>query len=402
MTISNYYEIITDMKNQNTEYRKPDAQMPTDADIMNAIQADMQALIPPPQVKVDIFKSLNFASSSSGAVAGSLISMIKKSAIPIAAGLAIYFASTLNHNNIELQNKQMKIAQDYITKTYKTTDKNSNEVAEPNKLSSIPMTSSKSVDVNTNHKVKHSASPNHSSFSSNTENIAAKTEEQISTTNESIDTQIATNNLMESRNILANSLIQSKSFHGLTTKTNFASNYRSMPSIGFENSNSTKAGFTLTLRGLASSTFAENYNFSSSLGNSFAFGIYTPLSGSDQFSIGIEGGREPFQKKFFDKYSQGELSYIDNPNTIWGAIGVKMRLSDFELGGIEFHPYSSVLLGAGAIGPMGRISAGIEHNISSNISAFVAAEGATMLYNNRVNWYSSNKFGLTFGLNYQF
>ena len=399
------------MNIQNSEYRNRKSQMPTDENITRAILSDTKAFTPPAIAKVEIMKSLNFATGTSGFTggsAGSILTLAKKSAIPIAAGIAIYFAAIYNHNestNVATQAKSVAPIEN-VQSSNPANQSLSNNVAVSsptgsNSLATVPMPSSKSSDLATISKKK--VSP----FSSNSPNNTIAPTTATAIDNEKIDqtsnefAAVNTENRSAPRLSLAYSNISVNSKVNLSSDLSYGANYRSLSPMELGN-NSNKKGFTLSVRGLASSSFADNYNFSSSLANSFAIGVYSALSGSDQFSIGVEAGCEPFQKKYFDKYTPNQISYIDNPNTIWGAIGMRMKLSDMDFAGMTLRPYASVLLGAGAIGPMGRVAFGIDQNLGSNVSAFVAAEAATMLYNNRVNWYTSNKFGLTFGLNYKF
>ncbi|MDD3125743.1 MAG: hypothetical protein PHV24_08000, partial [Candidatus Kapabacteria bacterium] len=138
-----------------------------------------------------------------------------------------------------------------------------------------------------------------------------------------------------------------------------------------------------------------------SLDNSFAVGVYTPISGSN-LQIGLEVGREEFSKKYFDRYDAHQELYTGALRTFWGAVAVKYISDQTQFLGLNLQPYASVMLGAGEIGPMGRFSAGVTKSISGSTSAFFGIEGSTMLYNNKYSWYGSNKLGLTFGLNYSF
>lgn len=158
---------------------------------------------------------------------------------------------------------------------------------------------------------------------------------------------------------------------------------------------------TLSLRGISS----ENLNLQNSSAvqtNSFALGIYTPLSQNSDFKIGLEVGREPFDKKYFDRGNPNEIIAEKSVNTFWGALAINYSYSGKSGRGIAggLKPTVSLMLGAGEIGPTVRSSIGLEQSISRNVSAYVGIEGSAMFYNNRYNWFSSRNFGITAGVNY--
>ncbi len=364
-----------------------------DEEIYRLLREENKYMTPPPQVRQNLINSVRMINKSAGlsTASGTLSGIIKKVGIPIAAGIAMYFSVLYMNNDADnaanIPNPQ-----------------HSNATAQ-----SVQIPSNKAIPI-------VSSIENHSANNNSTINISSKTASTNSAINsnitdlssstiddkpELIDNRItniqnASSNLIDGINY---SYINSEYYSPNKPQTDgiSLSNLLNTNSIDYKSSDR----YVISVRGMAGTTFADNYNASSSIPNSLALGIYKSISGSDNLSIGLEFGREPYQKKFFNKYEPNQLEYVDNPNTIWGAVGVKYRIAEWNIAGLALTPFTGLLLGAGEIGPMGRLNIGIDQQITNRISVTIGAEFSTMLYNNKVQWYSSNKFGITAGINYQ-
>lgn len=374
-----------------------------DENIYRLLRSEKKYMTPPPEVRSSLIKSVRLINKASGNSV-SLSGIIRKAGIPLAAGIAMYFSVIyMNKNNdTELLSNSQK------NSTNIETVKSSN--------SATPIVSSiETVQTNPASNNPHSSKSSHSISSNdlaNSSNLINRNKSIINNgTNrpESIDNSINTKsaNVLASAGIASNNLIDELNYSYISTDS-----YSPIrPQIGkFSLANllntdniTTRTGdkYMISIRGMAGTTFTENYNATSSIPNSFALGVYKSISGSDNLLIGLEFGREPFQKKFFNKYEPNQIEYVDNPNTIWGAIGIKYQIAELNIAGLAITPFSGLLLGAGEIGPMGRLNIGIDQQITNRISVTIGAEMSTMLYNNKVQWYSSNKFGITAGINYQ-
>lgn len=379
--------------------------MPTDEEISNAIRNDFEAFVPPASSKEEILKALNI-NGKVGKLAPTWYSRsLKRYGAVAAAGLALFVASYFGNNteNSPLDyNAPAKSAVETKISQPVTPQKHNNNIC------SVPMVSSVETKIDKNSNDRRSPFDAAQTLSSGsaekqyTESIA----DNSNTLPASAEAQSQAN--------IDNAQPENEHIYALRPYGNgeekfsqpiSASLYENTDEYGFitphfRNSNG-KAGVTLSIRGMAAENFASQPNFGSSLGNSFAVGVYTPISGSD-LQIGLEVGREEFSKKYFDRYDAHQELYTGAQQSFWGAVAVKYISDQTQFLGLNLQPYASLMLGAGEIGPMGRFSAGVTKSISGSTSAFFGIEGATMLYNNKYSWYGSNKLGLTFGLNYSF
>lgn len=374
--------------------------------IDKCIEQDFEAFNPPTEMKNNVFKGLGLSIPTNTIVnvaTKAPFAFWKKVAAPIAAALFMgllsynYFANTdntlpqanqLNHSNAAGKsysaNKQITIA--------KGTD---SKVSYP--VSSNKSNNYKAISIKHNSK-KYSNfdSDNSASNVNNSNNIIDN-----SSNNPNTDVAVNISPAIERINPInysrtnqgnaANpSPVEIGGRHGLTQEFTL-----------FREEFTLRNGF-LTLRGLAGTTFASNFDFNNSLLNSVAIGYYTNMLSSENLSLGIEGGYEPFEKKYFDKWEPGKLVSVDNPNIFWGALAIRYSTNSSIFSGIDAVPFSTFMLGASEIGPMGRLLVGLDYSISKAMNLYTAIDGSMAFYQNKVEWLTSKKLSFTFGASYHF
>lgn len=375
-----------------------------DEEIYRSLRSEKEYMTPPPQVRASLIKSvrlINKASGNSGALSG----IIRKAGIPLAAGIAMYFSVIYMNNN----NEPPTSIADINTMPVATANSTSNLVVAPivSSIETIPTNSSSENQHNSNSingSISNYLAQNTNTINRNKSDINYDSNKPVSV-DKVLNTQL--DNILSSAGIASSNLIDELNYSNISAES-YSPNRPQVGRISLANllnsSNiASRAGdkYMISVRSMAGTTFADNYNTTSSIANSFALGVYKSISGSDNLLIGLEFGREPYQKKFFNKYEPNQIEYVDNPNTIWGGVGIKYQITEWNIAGLAITPFSSLLLGAGEIGPMGRFNIGIDQQITNRVSVTIGAEMSTMLYNNKVQWYSSNKFGITAGINYQ-
>lgn len=136
--------------------------------------------------------------------------------------------------------------------------------------------------------------------------------------------------------------------------------------------------------------------------SNIALGMYfrTPY---DFLSIGPEFGNEPFSQRFIHSENGKRYIYEQLPSVWWAGAGFMASMSNKIDGLFGAVPFGKLFLGATELGPMGKLSAGLQWKSDSwGLGAFLGVEGSMMAYQNQSRWYSSEKLGITYGLTIQF
>jgi hypothetical protein len=133
--------------------------------------------------------------------------------------------------------------------------------------------------------------------------------------------------------------------------------------------------------------------------NNMSIGLGYELD--ENHSVGIEIGQENFQQKY-DGANGAEKYHIDqNYLAFWGGAYYQYTFEKSDdLAGIQ--PFARVFLGATQVGPVQKNMVGIQYRYKNHFSLYGGLETTVLLYRFQNNYFSSQKFGLTYGLNVHF
>ncbi len=169
--------------------------------------------------------------------------------------------------------------------------------------------------------------------------------------------------------------------------------------------NSFNNKFELRFRQLASTNaikFDDNVteiierNNSQNITDQYAIAIYYNLD--ENQAIGLEFGIERYPQ-IFDHKNLGK--YYQNPRIFWIGAGYKLSLQDL---GIEktLYPYTQLELCYTTIGPIIRPQVGLVFKPINEFSIFAGYEAAMLFYNVDGKILNSGKYGLIYGLSFNF
>lgn len=160
-----------------------------------------------------------------------------------------------------------------------------------------------------------------------------------------------------------------------------------------------KFSLSIGIRGLTSQSFPNPQLIQASetdfLNN---IAISSLINITDNFSVGVEGGRENFGLQFSETIAPNTtVSYEKNPALLWGGLSVQGRTNPIEsFWGIR--PYLRTVVGGAPIGLLGKVIGGIELPITPTFSMSLATEGTFLQYSLQQNAFSTRKFGITYGV----
>lgn len=128
-----------------------------------------------------------------------------------------------------------------------------------------------------------------------------------------------------------------------------------------------------------------------------AVGLFARLGDRDR--IGIEFGQEDFYQRYDETLENGDIiRHEQDPILLWG--GVAYRRTLLEAGG--FAPYAQALIGATRSGPAGRLSLGTAFTLAPGLQAFASAEVGGLAYRFNGAWFTSPKYGFSYGASFEF
>lgn len=116
-------------------------------------------------------------------------------------------------------------------------------------------------------------------------------------------------------------------------------------------------------------------------------------------SSGIEVRRETFFQKFDFRDDNNLLTIIEQqPNftTVYLTGKYSHNLDDV------ISPYIQLSAGANQVGVVGKLSAGVNYNLTNDFGILLGVENANMVYGFKGNTFYSSKIGFLWGLNFKF
>jgi hypothetical protein len=162
-----------------------------------------------------------------------------------------------------------------------------------------------------------------------------------------------------------------------------------------------QAGYTVQVRSFAMRSFPTGRAPSQSapLFENMSVGVLHALGDHDR--VGVEVGQESFSQVFHGIDSGRSVRYEQNPILPWAGGVYQRRWGAIEgLGGIG--PFLQLFGGGTRLGPLGRITLGIEYSPGDRVSFMLGADGSALLYRSEGLWYGTTKLGVSYGTSITF
>ncbi len=184
--------------------------------------------------------------------------------------------------------------------------------------------------------------------------------------------------------------------------------HNSRNSLGWLKTNSTRFGSATDADAPANSFFVElrsfraqsfpNLNISPLVDpplNNVAAALYYRLDESQ--SLGIQLGQEHLLQRFEEALGLGLVRTEQNFLALWYGASYDCMFDELDVAGSP-RPYVNGTAALNRTGPMARVTGGLQWQISNGLGLRSAAEVSTAVYRHAGRWFSSEKFGFSFGL----
>lgn len=131
--------------------------------------------------------------------------------------------------------------------------------------------------------------------------------------------------------------------------------------------------------------------------NNFALNVSYHFD--DHQSLGLNVGREALQ--LYDVKQEGKIFKFERqPNILWAGINYRYSFGElFEL--VPISPYSELTIGGTKYGPIGKLSVGMNYNISNSIQFGFGYEFTSLVYTEFSTYKITNKSGLIYNISYK-
>lgn len=156
---------------------------------------------------------------------------------------------------------------------------------------------------------------------------------------------------------------------------------------------------TLRLRSLASGlpsgqTIPSNVTEAILPNTSVAFMV--PLA--EGHALGLEMGSETFRQRYSGIVGNRTVEYSQTPVLFW--MGATYHLSPFEIDVVDgLRPFLDLTAAyAYSQGPLGRASLGLRYQPAGPIAFSLGFDAAALGFQHQNTWFSSTKFGMTYGI----
>lgn len=152
--------------------------------------------------------------------------------------------------------------------------------------------------------------------------------------------------------------------------------------------------FSLSMRGLNGQSAPLSVPAQTGWYQNFGIGMMYRINPSS--AIGLEVGAESFPMSFEGTRNQQVVRFELQPLATWA--GVTYRHVFPQIGTSGFSPFVQGLVGGTEFGPLGRGSAGLLYSPAGPLSFMLGIEGAALAFNHQNRWFTSTKYGFTYGV----
>ncbi len=127
-----------------------------------------------------------------------------------------------------------------------------------------------------------------------------------------------------------------------------------------------------------------------------AFGVSIPIDSRQR--IGLEVANESFTQVFGGTVDERSVTYTQIPTLFWlGATYAVRPFDSFVLPGLQ--PFAEIMVGSVIDqGPITHGTIGLVYRPAGPIAVTAGINGSAMFYRHASNWYTSTKWGLTYGI----
>ncbi|NQW29760.1 MAG: hypothetical protein HQ472_04540 [Ignavibacteria bacterium] len=400
--------------------------------IRTAIQNDRMALVPPAALTNSVFSSLGFAAPLAGAVAGAaggglLLQWLSRIGIPIlsaitAAGITFGVANNADSLSRDINAKNSVAGRNTSTQaTTKPLAQNSSTTsssADPVKIVyrdrfvKVPADADQRV-ANSNADLKNSNTELRGSIAELRNSIAGLTSENERLSRDNATLQAQNEQMMaelaqlrsnsKSAPIASNAditpITSVRLFNTLEMHNAPAARMLVPTALNAERQFTVYPAYTAQLRGFPL-TSTLNTNVAEESAWYYNIGISLLYHTTANHAFGMEFGNENFPM-IFDANRDGQIiRYEQSPASAWA--GVTYRYTADRIGQTAFAPFVQGLIGGTKFGPLGRVAAGIQYSPVGPLTFILGVEGSAMAYNFQQQWYTSPKYGLTYGMAVKF
>lgn len=381
----------------NPEYQR---EMQQNISIKEAVKKDTEAFSPPADLTSSLFDKLGYANPYGAPKAMPWANFFRKTAAPALVGLLAITSTALIVNNLKSDdNIQLKKVVPIVTSIEDTKSKdnlvsdNAENVTEMNIVSN---SDGSNINVKDDNEITSSDNLTNSQTAV-VPNQEDKTEDLANPANKNVNIKDNVND--ENEINVPNIIFPSANINAcLSMNDNTASSmFDSYGRYKVNYPTNDVNNWSLGLRG----TLAPTMNMSNELNantnnfNTFIAGIYRNTS--ENFQLGIEFGNETFNRYSTDVTDQ---RIVTNDQVRWFGFAARHNMNYLTFS--EIAPFAQVTMGSGTGGQIGRLMVGFDRELFNNFNLNVSYEAGLFFYSVQNVSYTSNKHGLTLGLNYKF
>ena len=127
-----------------------------------------------------------------------------------------------------------------------------------------------------------------------------------------------------------------------------------------------------------------------------AFSLTMPLS--EQHRLGVEMGTESFSQTFVGTDGDHQAEWSQTPVLFW--LGATYQFTPTELRILPgLSPFAQATIGAAfSQGPIGRATIGLAYQPIGPVRITLGLDGSALFYTFQSSWFTSTKWGLSYGL----
>ena len=365
--------------------------------LRSAVQNDRMALLPPAQLTNSVFSGLGFAAPLAGAAAGAaggslLLSWLTRIGIPILSAVAAtgvtYFAVNSDPKSYSSQQQQQVTQQ--------------TAVAGPE----IPVTSAPTTSTVVAPPVERRSSNETARFVYLNNQVRDLEQENASLRDALAEAQrqqpqvvaepVTENSNIEAKEVPLRNVVVENDF---TVRRESAFSTIRQGELPTESNYVIYPAFSAQIRGFAlSPTQSISVEEQSEWYSNIGFALFYRLNKTH--TVGLEVGNESFPMIFEGDRNGQIVRYEQYPSTMFA--GGLYRYTGGNIGRLPFAPFGQVFAGGSTFGPVGRAAFGLEYSPTGPLTFILAAEASAMAYKYQNTWYTSPKFGLTYGMSFRF
>lgn len=154
----------------------------------------------------------------------------------------------------------------------------------------------------------------------------------------------------------------------------------------------------LQVKGLSGTSFpnVDINSLSDKLISNFSLGAYVPIT--ENFHFGLEVGQERFGQSFYNIENNMLFKIEQNPALWWAGFGLKYSTGKHIVFLANAQPFVNITLASTQLGPLGKVSTGLQFVSENGIGIILGLEGSSLVYKNQERLYSTEKLGITYGM----